>query len=303
MALTVGTSSHAFVLNYQTSFALDTAPEGVAFDPVSGNFFVVDGFAVYEVDSSGNLLSGFTPGLSNVEGVDMLPNGNLLLVSQHGDNIVSEYTARGDAVTGGIAFATTPSTDNADGVTYSAATGTVFVTHSFAFEGAVYEFDAAGALLSAIDTVTLEPEIFDPEGLAVDPITGNLLVVSDAGGSSSLYEVAMDGRVVSSHDLAALTGMRDPEGVTVDPLSGDVYVAFNDEYSIATFSRDLETPTDDTPSTDDLPPPVAVNEPSTLALIGVGFVLLGLLWQLFGARTHGNTLPTKPHRQTSAKLG
>lgn len=94
-------------------------------------------------------------------------------------------------------------------------------------------FDVQGRLMSRIDTMTMTPPLSEPQGIAIDPRTGHLLIVDDWEGSNSLYEFTADGQLLATVNL--LEFGRDPEGIAIRPGSGQLFVAFDSGARIVTF--------------------------------------------------------------------
>lgn len=90
-----------------------------------------------------------------------------------------------------------------------------------------------GDVLRVIDTTTLSPPLFEPQGIARDPRTGHLLIVDDLEGTNSLYEFNSEGDLLST---AALTPYGiDPEGIAIRPGSGQMFIAFDAGAQIVSF--------------------------------------------------------------------
>lgn len=94
-------------------------------------------------------------------------------------------------------------------------------------------FDAKGGLKSQINTMTMTPPLTEPQGIAIDPRTGYLLIVDDWEGSNSLYEFTADGQLLASISLKEY-GV-DPEGIAIRPGSSEVFIAFDSGAKIVTF--------------------------------------------------------------------
>ncbi len=233
--------------------------EGVVFNPNTGTLFVTQtdgaGSTIYQLSTAGALIgTPFTVSLEYVEGIAMAPNGvNLLLTNSDSGGGVFEYTTSGSPVAGGTSFVTDPPSSDADGVVYHPVTGTVFVADDT--DEMIYEFSLAGTLLNSFSTENPPfPSSFDePEGIAVDPVTGNLLIVDDSGGTSRLWEATTGGGLVTSFYLGG-----DPEGITVDPATRRFYVV-DDNNELLIVGQISDIP-----------------EPSMLSLVGIGLVGLGL---------------------------
>jgi hypothetical protein len=98
----------------------------------------------------------------------------------------------------------------------------------------VYTFNSDGELLSSFETESISPEFEEPEGIEIDPISGNLLIADDSGGLSRVIELTLQGALVQSFDMQALTseigGFDDPEGLFVREAGGTTpIVGFDDD--------------------------------------------------------------------------
>lgn len=90
-----------------------------------------------------------------------------------------------------------------------------------------------GDILRVIDTTTLTPPLFEAQGIARDPRTGNLLIVDDLEGSNSLYEFDSEGNLLATVPLD-VHGL-DPEGIAIRPGSNQMFIAFDVGASIVSF--------------------------------------------------------------------
>jgi DNA-binding beta-propeller fold protein YncE len=199
----------------------------------------------------GVLVNSFVLNLDGVEGLSFLPNSNLLLtnsVSAANNGGLFECMTAGMAVGTGLNLTINPPSRDPDGVILHAGTGTLFVADDG--DERIYEYDTSGNLLLEIDTNLINPGFSEPEGITVDPVTVNLLVVDTGQGTRRIYELTTAGALV---DSVALGG--DPEGVTIDFLTRLIYVAHDNTNTIGD---------------------VVIPEPSTWLLFGVGvFGLIG----------------------------
>ncbi|MEC4991409.1 MAG: cadherin-like domain-containing protein, partial [Oscillatoria sp. PMC 1068.18] len=234
--------------------------DGIAFDPTTGNLFIAQTFvnsffnptfeadrAVFQVTSDGVEISNFTPEeLRTAIGLSILPDGNLLISDVITGRIL-EYTPEGEIAPGGIDFAREEfgldfdgdgAADPGDkspptGVAYNPDTETIFVLDSRGPQ--IFEFDTDGTLLSTLDLTGITPPgNGGPQGMAIDPLTGNFLIVNDGRTSngefaSTLFEVSSEGELLSTTNLADLTGFIDAEGLTTDPETGELYVVFDND--------------------------------------------------------------------------
>ena len=105
-----------------------------------------------------------------------------------------------------------------------------------------------GEILRQIDTLTLDPPLYEAQGIARDPRTGHLLIVDDLEGSNSLYEFDAVGRLLATQSLVEF-GL-DPEGIALRPGSNELFIAFDTGAAIASFDYVPTLPEDAAP----LPP-------------------------------------------------
>lgn len=80
----------------------------------------------------------------------------------------------------------------------------------------------------------MEPPMTEPQGIARDPRSGNLLVVDDWEGSNSLFEFTAEGALLDIEPL--ITYGRDPEGIAIRASAGLVFMAFDGGARIASFA-------------------------------------------------------------------
>ena len=127
------------------------------------------------------------------------------------------------------------------------------------------EYDTEGNLVSSLNLDKIVPGI-NPEGIVIDPRTGNFLISDDAGSTepgafSGIHEITSTGVLISSTDLVELTGdstFADPEGLAIDidpdnPDNRTLYVAFDADApgnKIAAFQ--ISSPAINTLNADDL---------------------------------------------------
>ena len=101
--------------------------EGMSFDPITGNLWMVEqgGNILVEVETTGSLVRTLTPAISPLEGLQVLPNGNLLAVASNG--LVQELTSEGAIAPSGISLDVGFAVSDPEGVTFDSATNSVLV--------------------------------------------------------------------------------------------------------------------------------------------------------------------------------
>ncbi|MEL7117325.1 MAG: hypothetical protein AAGP08_17365, partial [Pseudomonadota bacterium] len=91
----------------------------------------------------------------------------------------------------------------------------------------------SGDILREINTNLLEPALIEPQGIAIDPRNGHLLIVDDWEGTNSLFELTSEGEVLSTTPLIQYGS--DPEGIALRPGTNTLFMAFDSGARIAAF--------------------------------------------------------------------
>ena len=102
-----------------------------------------------------------------------------------------------------------------------------------------------GDVLMELFGDTFDPPMVEPQGVARDPYSGNILVVDDNEGLNALFELAPDGRVIAIEPLSEFG--RDAEGVALQPETGTLYIGFDGGQALAIFDWIPTETTIDTP--------------------------------------------------------
>jgi len=90
-----------------------------------------------------------------------------------------------------------------------------------------------GTELMRLDGMAMEPLLPEPQGIARDPLSGNILVVDDAEGGDRLFELAPEGAILSVTPIGAWG--YDAEGVAVQPGTGRLFIGYDSGRRIAIF--------------------------------------------------------------------
>ena len=183
---------------------------------------------------------------SDASGVTYVADRGHLLIA---DSEISEYGDKADPLTGEVIFAgsnvfevsldgferhgtwlaTPPDPERSEpvGIAWHPEDGHVYVTDDDQKRIYRYVFDedaAFGKPLTSAHT-SFDGRYTDPEGIAVDPLTGDLLVVSGTEGERVLrfrYDPEADTlRFVNDFDIGA--HIADPEGIATHPGNGHVF--------------------------------------------------------------------------------
>ncbi|MBZ8183207.1 Ig-like domain-containing protein, partial [Oscillatoria salina] len=195
-------ASEGLQFNLISSFA--GGGDGIAYIPQTGNIYAIDTeilgpgefeWTVTEYTPEGVEVNEFTSEVfSTALGGTALPNGNLLLLSPRFGELV-EFTPEGEEVVGGIdiqndALAVPNATLR--GVVYDEASESIFVLDSAAI---ITNIDTEGNIISTLDFAESLPDNQSVQGITIDPLTGNFLIVDqfDNGANNSIYEVTPEG--------------------------------------------------------------------------------------------------------------
>lgn len=244
-ALALPVATYAIELNYvgEFNFEFGRGPGGMAFDEASGNLYVADDenpTVIHVVNATnGSRLASFSTGVNYIEAAAFLPNGNLLVVSDAPS--FREFTTAGTNVTGtalGSVSSIPFASGDPEGVAYHPDRNSIFVVDGY-YER-IQEYSLTGDLLRDVDARDIDNHLTNPEGLTIDPKTGNLFIVDD--GSRFFFEITVDlSTVVTKINLKDLTDAvaqdeySDPECITIDPATGRVYIGFDNDEKVVIF--------------------------------------------------------------------
>lgn len=105
----------------------------------------------------------------------------------------------------------------------------------------VQRLDAEGRELFRIEGYRQRPMMAEPQGIGLDPVTGNILVVDDNEGLNALFEYDAGGDLLSVTPLSEWG--YDAEAVAVHAQTGTLYIGYDGGRAIALFDY-LPTRTD-----------------------------------------------------------
>lgn len=240
--------------------------DGIAFNPETGTIFVVRTDdpdeasgpeplvqSVLQFKTDGTYINEFSIDTVAVPvGLTALPNGNLLIAAVNPveggvfDGKLVEVTTEGTFPADGInidlpdAFNDRAQRGLVTGVTYAdkgtedTSDDSILVITSRSQE--IVEFDLSGNELFSVDLSKHGIKV--PQGLALDPNTGNIFVADEVSGTNKIYEIApiredfvvsgqpRFGELISVIDTSEQFGFDDPEGVSIGD-NGLVYVVFD----------------------------------------------------------------------------
>lgn len=90
-----------------------------------------------------------------------------------------------------------------------------------------------GSVLMELSGFGFDPPMVEPQGVARDPYSGNILVVDDNEGRNALFELSPDGAVLSVTPLSEWG--HDAEGVALQPETGRLFIGFDGGSALALF--------------------------------------------------------------------
>ncbi|MEM0897647.1 MAG: PEP-CTERM sorting domain-containing protein [Verrucomicrobiota bacterium] len=245
--LTTASFSNAVILNFDRLIDIPTGtdevpgtqatPLGIAFGGAGNNLrfvaFPDNPKTVHEITTSGVFVSS-TPLPSpdtnrDISGMTFLPNGNLLLIDDNPslprvyEVNPTTYAPVGSGIDFNPNFPLLPHrAAEATGVAFHEARNSIFVASKS--DNEIIEFDLDGNALNSFFTTNINAGFTAPEGIAVDPSTGNLLIADSAFGA--VYETTFDGTLLETTNVEALTGRQFPTGLSIDAANSRLYVSF-----------------------------------------------------------------------------
>lgn len=215
----------ALELTMTGSYALNR-PASLDYDPAfCGLWIANEGPEVILVTLEGDELRRFGSDLSRIKAVTI--EGDGLLVAD-GLGRFQRLTKNGDVL--GAPFQSAEGWADTEGMVIGAEGEIITVEDD---PERLTWFTPEGEVIRRINTLDLDPPLFEAQGIARDPRTGHLLIVDDLEGSNSLYEMDAEGRLLNTVSLIEY-GL-DPEGIAIRPGSGQMFIAFDQGARIVSF--------------------------------------------------------------------
>jgi DNA-binding beta-propeller fold protein YncE len=223
LALAPPAGAQSITLSPAGDYALNR-PASIDYDPDFCAIWIAnEGPEVTLVTLSGEELRRFGSSLRRIKAVAATPEG--LIVS---DGFGGFQWLAKDGTPRGTPFDLGPAGFDTEGIA-AAADGTLILVSD---DPARVRWVAPdGRILREIVGETMDPPLTEPQGVAVDPRTGDVLVVDDMEGSNSLFLFDAGGRLIDRADL--LTFGLDPEGIAIRPATGTLFVVFDQGARVA----------------------------------------------------------------------
>ncbi len=201
-------------------------PASLDYDPAfCGLWIANEGPEVVLVTLRGDELRRFGSDLSRIKAISI--EGDGLIVSD-GMGLFQRLSKGGDVL--GAPFQISSGWADTEGIAVD-ADGTLITVEDDPERLSWLSPD--GKVLREVNTLTLDPPIYEAQGIARDPRTGHLLIVDDMEGSNSLYEFDSEGNLLATQSLVEF-GL-DPEGIALRPGSNELFIAFDVGAAIASF--------------------------------------------------------------------
>jgi len=230
----------ALELTFKTSYDL-ARPASLDYDPTfCGMWIANESREVVLVTLQGDELRRFESDLNRIKAVTV--EDNHLLVADGFGNF-QRMTKDGTALA--APFASSQGWADTEGIVIDDEGNIISVEDD---PERMTWFSPDGQVLRQINTMSFNPPLSEPQGIARDNRTGHLLIVDDREGTNSLYEFDADGSLLGMTSL--LPYGSDPEGIAIRPGSSEIFIAFDGGASIAAFDYTPTLPAGSAP----LPP-------------------------------------------------
>jgi len=196
-------------------------------DPLlCGLWVAVEGPQVFLLTPGGRVLRDIEPGMRVIRSLTVEEDG-LLLADGWGafQRVSREGRPRG------APFRLHPDLRDVEGIQREPSGNFLVVQDDVS---RLYRLSPEGAVLMERPGSAYAPPLEEMQGVARDPLTGNILVVDDNEGLNALVELSADGAEVISVTPLSEWGY-DAEGVAVHAQTGTLYIGFEAGRRIAIF--------------------------------------------------------------------
>ncbi|MEM9249692.1 MAG: hypothetical protein AAGB05_13470 [Pseudomonadota bacterium] len=216
---------HALELHLRDSFSFPRAAS-LEWDPiVCGLWVAIEGPQLFLLTPGGREIRRIEPGMRSIRAVTVEEDGLLIADGWGGFQRITR-----DGASRGAPFELAPTLHDVEGV-HQEPEGTFLVVEDDSAR--LMRIAPDGRVLMEIPGTAFEPAINEPQGIARDPITGNILMVDDNEGLNALIEVTPEGELLSITPLSQW-GV-DAEAVAIHAQTGTLYIGFDTGQRIAVF--------------------------------------------------------------------
>jgi uncharacterized protein YjiK len=226
LACALALPAPAMQLTFRDSFDFPRAAS-MEWDPLlCGLWVAVEGPQVFLLTPGGRVIRDIAPGMRVIRSLTVEEDGLLLA---DGWGMVQRVTR--DGAPRGAPFRLNPGLRDVEGITRDASGDFLIVQDDVS---RLYRVSPEGAVRAVREGAAYTPALHELQGIARDPLTGNLLVVDDNEGLNALVELSADGAEVISVTPLSDWG-HDAEGVAVHAQTGTLYIGFEAGRRIALF--------------------------------------------------------------------
>ncbi len=225
LALLTPPPATALELMWRESFSFPRAAS-LEWDPVvCGLWVAIEGPQLFLLTPGGREIRRIEPGMRSIRALTVEDDGLLIADGWGG---FQRITREGVAL--GAPFRLSATLHDVEGV-HQEPEGSFLVVEDDSAR--LMRIAPDGTILMEIPGTAFEPAINEPQGIARDPLTGNILMVDDNEGLNALIEVSPEG------DLLSITPLSewgfDAEAVAIHAQTGTLYIGFDSGQSIAVF--------------------------------------------------------------------
>jgi len=195
-------------------------------DPLlCGLWVAVEGPRIFLLTPGGREMRRVAPGLPAIRALTVEAGGLLVADGRSGfQRITREGAPRGGR------FELAPHLRDVEGIQHEPS-GTYLVVEDD--PSRLVRLSADGATRMDLSGAAFTPRLQEMQGVARDPLTGNILVVDDNEGLNALVEMTPEGTILSVTPLSAWG--YDAEAVAVHAQTGTLFVGFDSGQRIAVF--------------------------------------------------------------------
>jgi hypothetical protein len=217
-------------------------PAGLTYHPPSGRLFIADSeinetpafnivqASLFQADTSGSALIDqwdlTQPPIGNSEptGIAFCTSDGHFYVTNDDAKLIYRYAYDGTSFTAVDAVSTSAYSNDPEGITCDPVSGRIYAIGGQGQKILVYEYNSGFVFLDELDLPTTAgtpsgvPS--DPEGIAFDPVSGHLFVVSDP--DKAIFEYTQSGLFIKKFDIDVLTpAHKAPQGLSIGTSSAN----------------------------------------------------------------------------------